>query len=105
MGTFARNRVLNQLAWSPEQEAARCQRREVLCELDGMLAQLEEINLNNADVPTRILVSLRRRGIPIRPQIHPAELIESIFAVQEHFMRQPEGMLPDLSDFRRRMAS
>ena len=105
MGTFARNRVLNQLTWSPEQEAARCERRDVLCELDGMLAQLEEINLRAGEVPTRILVALRRRGIPIRPQISPAELIESIFAVQEHYMRQPEGVLPDMSVFRRRMAS
>jgi len=104
MGTFARNRVLNQLAWSAEEGERRDERREVLCELDGMLAQLEEINLRVGEVPTRILVALRRRGIPIRPKISPAELIESIFAVQEHYMRQPEGVLPDMSDFRRRMA-
>ena len=104
MGTFARNRVLNQLTWSPEGGEARSERREVLCELDGMLTQLEEINLHAREVPTRILVALRRRGIPIRPQIGPAELIESIFTMQEQYMRQPEGVLPDMTDFRRRKA-
>ncbi len=45
MATFVRNRVLNQLVWSAEEERLRVQRRETLCELDGLLTQLEEVNL------------------------------------------------------------
>lgn len=105
MSTVSRSHGLNQTSWTPEEETRRAERREVLCELDGMLGQLEEINLRGHEVPTRILVALRRRGIPIRPDITPPELIESIFAVQEAFMRQPEGGFPDLNDLRRRLAS
>jgi hypothetical protein len=91
MATFVRNRVLQQLSWEDESEDGRARRREALCELDGILSHLEEINLRGAEIPARILVKLRRQGVVCRPGITSAELIEAIFAVQERYMRQPEG--------------
>jgi hypothetical protein len=109
MATFVRNRVLHQLQWSPETEAARDERRQALCELDGLLTQLEEVNLRGTPIPTRVLVALRRRGVAFRPRISAAELIEAVFAVQEQYMRQPEGAAAPqpaaLNDLRRRLAS
>ncbi len=106
MATFARNRVLNQLTWAEEEEERRSHRRDVLCELDGLLTQLEEANLRGTAVPSRVLISLRRRGVLARPGVNAAELIEAIFSAQEAFMRQPDGsreVLP-LDDLRRRIA-
>lgn len=106
MATFVRNRVLNQLTWADEEEDLKASRRDVLCELDGLLTQLEEVNLRGGAVPARVLIALRRRGVIARPGVDPAELIEAIFSVQEAFMRQPEGaadMLP-IEDLRRRIA-
>jgi hypothetical protein len=94
MATFVRNRVLNQLQWTEEPESYRARRREFLCELDGMLAQLEEINLRGQALPPRILAQLRRKGVAFPARVSPAELIEAVFAAQERFMRQPEGLLP-----------
>ena len=109
MATFVRNRVLQQLSWESEGEELRAQRRETLCELDGILSQLEEINLRGTEIPARILVALRRRGVVFRPGISTAELIEAIFAVQERYMRQPEGTVQgDLlgrAMYQRRVAS
>lgn len=109
MATFVRNRVLNQLNWSPEAECERERRRDALCELDGLLAQLEEVNLRGGKIPTRVLVALQRRGVAFRPRVGAAELIEAVFAVQEQYMRQPNGAAaPDpgsLAELRRRIAS
>lgn len=109
MATFVRNRVLNQLQWSPEEEDLRSSRREALCELDGLLTQLEEVNLRGTVIPTRVLVALRRRGVMVRPRISAAELIEAVFAVQEQYMRQPVGTTAAepaaLTELRRRLAS
>jgi hypothetical protein len=109
MATFVRNRVLNQLSWSPEEEAQRAKRREALCELDGLLTQLEEVNLRGGHIPTRVLVALRRRGVMFGPRVSAAELIEAIFLVQEQYMRQPAGAGSQesaaLTDLRRRLAS
>lgn len=109
MATFVRNHVLNQLAWTSEDEPVRAARREALCELDGLLTQLEEINLRGGVIPTRVLVALRRKGVTFRPRVNAADLIEAIFAVQEQYMRQPDGTLtPELhalSELRRRLAS
>ncbi len=109
MATFVRNRVLNQLQWTPEAEAQRASRREALCELDGLLAQLEEVNLRGAPIPTRVLIALQRHGVALRPRTNAAELIEAVFAVQEQFMRQPDGTTaPEpaaLAELRRRLAS
>ena len=91
MATFVRNRVLHQLTWVPEEETDRAERREALCELDGLLAQLEQVNLKGGVIPPRVLVALRRHGVSIQARVNAAELIEAIFAVQEQFMRQPEG--------------
>jgi hypothetical protein len=106
MATFVRNRVLHQLSWSDEQEGVRSSRRDVLCELDGLLTQLEEVNLRGGAVPSRVLVALRRRGVVARPGVNPAELIEAIFGAQEAFMRQPEGASQTIpyEDLRRRIA-
>ncbi len=91
MATFVRNRVLHQLTWVPEDDTERAGRREALCELDGLLAQLEQVNLKGGVIPPRVLVALSRRGVALRPRVSAAELIEAIFAVQEQFMRQPDG--------------
>src|SRR5207237_10846079 len=80
MATFVRNRVLNQLSWSSEDDSSRAARREALCELDGLLTQLEEINLRGGAIPTRVLVALRRRGVAFRGRVGAADLIEAIFA-------------------------
>ncbi len=106
MATFVRNRVLNQLSWSDEEEGIRSHRRDVLCELDGLLTQLEEVNLRGVAVPSRVLIALRRRGVMARPGVNPAELIEAIFGVQEAFMRQPDGAneLLVFENLRRRIA-
>ena len=92
MATFVRNRIIQQLSWVPEEDAERNHRREVLCELDGMLGQLEEINLHGGTIPSRLLVALRRRGIAFGPRVTAAELIEDVFALQEQYLRQPEGL-------------
>jgi len=110
MATFVRNRVLNQVTWSPEGEVQRCKRREALCELDGLLTQLEEINLRGGQIPTRVLVALRRHGVMVGSRVTAAELIEAVFAVQEQYMRQPAGApapheTAALAELRRRLAS
>ena len=106
MATFVRNRVLNQLTWTEEEEEKRAGRRDALCELDGLLTQLEEVNLRGYPVPSRVLIALRRRGVIARPGVNPAELIEAIFGVQEPFMRQPDGadQLVAFEELRRRIA-
>ena len=109
MATFVRNRVLNQLAWSPEDDECRAKRRDALCELDGLLTQLEEVNLRGTRIPTRVLVALRRRGVTVGPMSSAAELIEAIFGVQEQYMRQPAGAPPAdrtaIAELRGRLAS
>lgn len=92
MATFVRNRIIQQLSWVPEQATDRNGRREVLCELDGILGQLEEINLRGGVIPARLMVALRRRGIAFNARTSAAELIEIVFAQQERFLRQPEGV-------------
>lgn len=109
MATFVRNRVLHQLSWAPEDESSRIRRREILCELDGMLAQLEEINVRGGPIPPRLLAALRRRGVVFNARAKAPDLIEAIFTAQEAFMRQPEGVAPgevlSVNDLRRRLAS
>ena len=110
MATFVRNRVLNQLSWPEEPECSRDKRREALCELDGLLTQLEEINLRGGVIPTRVIVALRRRGVTFGQRVGAAELIEAVFSVQEQYMRQPVGTLTGLdagalAELRRRLAS
>src|SRR3982074_3159663 len=90
MATFVRNRVLNQLQWSPEAEPERVSRREARCALDGLLAHLEGVNLRCHGVPPRVRVAVRRGGVAFRPRISAAELSEAVFAVQEQYMRQPD---------------
>jgi len=109
MATFVRNRVLAQISWPDESECLRAKRREALCELDGLLTQLEEVNLRGGKIPTRVLVALRRNGVTAGPRAVPADLIEAVFSVQEQFMRQPLGAAAvdasALADLRRRLAS
>ena len=94
MATFVRNRVLQQLTWEEEDQGPRADRRGTLCELDGLLTQLEEVNLRGGAVPARVLIQLRRCGVMLGPSSSPAELIEAVFAAQERFMRQPVGVAP-----------
>jgi hypothetical protein len=112
MATIVRTRVLNQLSWAAEDEALRNERRSTLCELDGLLTQLEEINMRGLAVPGRIRVALQRHGVVVRPSDSPAELIEAIFVEQERYMLRPEpakapvaGHARDLEELRRRIAS
>ncbi|MGA8017092.1 MAG: hypothetical protein WCB85_14370 [Candidatus Dormiibacterota bacterium] len=107
MATFVRNRVLNQLQWAPETETYRSGRREILCELDGLLVQIEEMNLRGQPMPPRVITQLRRRGVAVGAGASPADMVEAVFAAQERFMRQPQGMLPTRDELRlkRRLAS
>jgi hypothetical protein len=111
MAAIVRTRVLNQLSWAEEEEDVRNDRRTALCELDGLLTQLEEINMRGTEVPGRIRVALGRHGIQPRPQDGPAEMIEAIFIEQERYMLRPEQAKPitgharDLDELRRRIAS
>src|SRR3982074_199441 len=59
---FVRNRMLNHLSWPEEKGSIRRQRRQALCELDGLLSQLEEMNLRGTVVPGRVRAALRRPG-------------------------------------------
>jgi len=68
----------------------RDRRREALFELDGLLAQLEEINVRGAPVPGWVRLALARHGIACRPRTRPPQLIEAIFSLQEHYLLQPE---------------
>jgi len=112
MATIVRTRVLNQLSWAAEDEALRTDRRAALCELDGLLTQLEEINMRAQVVPGRIRVALQRHGIIPRANDTPADMIEAIFVEQERYMLRPEPAKPqatgharDLEELRRRIAS
>ncbi len=97
MATFVRNRVLHQLQWAPERDTYRARRREVLCELDGLLVQVEEVNLRGQAPPARVLSRLRYHGVQVSQAASAADLVEAIFAAQERFMRQPVG-LPAVRD-------
>ena len=107
MATFIRNRVIQQLSWVSEDDSQRAYRRETLCELDGILGQLEEINLRGGAIPARVFSALRRRGIGVKPMASAPELIESIFAAQELFLRQPKEATTDslMRELRHRLAS
>jgi hypothetical protein len=112
VATIIRTRVLNQLSWAAEDEDLRNERRSALCELDGLLTQLEEINMRGVEVPGRIRVALQRHGIANRPADTPAVMIEAIFVEQERYMLRPEQAKPgvtgharDLDELRRRIAS
>jgi hypothetical protein len=112
MATIVRSRVLNQLSWAAEEGELRNERRTALCELDGLLTQLEEINMRGTEVPGRIRIALQRHGIGARTSDGPAELIEAIFIEQERYMLRPEQAKPavsgaarDLDELRRRIAS
>jgi hypothetical protein len=112
MATIIRTRALNQLSWATEEDEDRNERRSALCELDGLLTQLEEINMRGQEVPGRIRVALQRHGIANRPQDTPADMIEAIFVEQERYMLRPEQAKPvisgharDLEELRRRIAS
>ena len=112
MATIIRTRALNQLSWATEEDEDRNERRSALCELDGLLTQLEEINMRGLAVPGRIRVALQRLGVVVRPSDSPAELIEAIFVEQERYMLRPEpakapvaGHARDLEELRRRIAS
>ena len=100
MATFVRNRVLNQLQWAPETDTYRSRRREVLCELDGLLIEIEEMNLRGQPLPPRVMAQLRRRGVAVSPEANSADLVEAIFAAQERFMCQPLGGLPGRDEMR-----
>jgi len=90
MAAVVRNRVSKQLTWAIEGEELRSRRRAALCELDGLLTQLEEINLRGLVVPGWVRSALQRNGINIRPHHGAADMIEAIFLVQERYMLRPE---------------
>ena len=103
---FVRNRMLSHLSWPAENGAIRRQRRQALCELDGLLSQLEEMNLRGREVPGRVRAALRRHGAMVSDADGAAQLIEVIFAVQERYMLHPQLPPPAaVEDLRRRMAS
>jgi hypothetical protein len=103
MAAVVRNRVSKQLIWPAEGEELRSRRRTALCELDGLLTHLEEINLRGLVVPGWVRNALQRHGIDIRPHHAAPDMIEAIFLAQERYMLRPEtdGRAPQL---RRRIA-
>ena len=112
MAIVLKTRGAGELSWPSENERQRDHRRQVLCELDGILAQLEEINIRGLQVPGRVRMALNRFGIPASSQMDAPSLIEAIFEVQERFMLHPETTAPlsagcarDIEELRRRMAS
>jgi hypothetical protein len=70
----------------PEKGSIRRSRRQTLCELDGLLSQLEEINLHGTPVPARVRAALRRHGAQVSDRERATQLIDTIFAVQERYM-------------------
>jgi hypothetical protein len=104
---FVRNRMLNPVSWPAEKGSIRRLRREALCELDGLLSQLEEMNLRGTEVPGRVRAALRRHGAVVSDTDGAAQLIEVIFALQERYMLHPQLCPPPaaVEDLRRRMAS
>ena len=111
MAIAFRSRTVADLHWEQEAEARREQRRHALCELDGLLTELEECNLRGLQVSGRVRVMLSRHGVQRWRSAPSPELIEAIFEVQERYMLQPEtsggngGHARDLDELRRRMAS
>lgn len=112
MAIAFRSRTVADLHWEQEEEARREQRRHALCELDGLLTELEECNLRCLPVSGRARVMLSRHGVQRWRHADAPELIEAIFEVQERYMLQPESSSPsgpgcarDLDELRRRMAS
>ncbi len=89
MATYVRRRVFRNVAWEAEDDSKREARRDTLCEFDGLLAHLEEINLRGGKVPPFVLGKLREYGITCTPDTPLTDLIEAVFVVQERFMRQP----------------
>ena len=112
MAAIVRTRALKQLSWPVEASSSRNDRRASLCELDGLLAQLEEMNLKGLIVPGWVRAALQRHGIGVRPHHTASDMIEAIFMVQEQYMLRPDqgapvtpGAARDIDELRRRMAS
>jgi hypothetical protein len=112
MAIVLKTRGAGELSWPSENDRQRDHRRQALCELDGILAQLEEINIRGLQVPGRVRMALNRFGIPASTQMDAPALIEAIFEVQERFMLHPVTTAPlsvgcarDIEELRRRMAS
>jgi hypothetical protein len=114
MAALVKNRVPKQLSWPTEEDGTRGERRAALCELDGMLTQLEEINLHSRIVPGWVRAALQRHGVDVKTHHTAAEMIEAIFLIQERYMLRPEvagpvtssaGCARELDELRRRMAS
>ena len=107
MGKIVGYRSLNQLSWAAEGDGVRTTRRSPLCELDGLLNQLEDINVRGVQVPGRVRIALQRHGIMMSQQDGAAEMIEAIFVLQERYMLRPEQGAPNGrtgDDLRRRLA-
>ncbi|HET9050494.1 MAG TPA: hypothetical protein VFO60_02260 [Candidatus Dormibacteraeota bacterium] len=111
MAIVLKTRGAGELTWPSETERQRDHRRAALCELDGILVQLEEINVRGMQVPGRVRMALNRYGIPAASAMGAPALIEAIFEVQERFMLHPESTAPlsvgcarDIEELRRRMA-
>jgi|SRR3979411_2986707 hypothetical protein len=112
MAIVLKTRGAGELSFPNENDRQRDHRRRALCELDGILAQLEEMNVRGVPIPGRIRMALTRFGIPATAPMDAPALIEVIFEVQERFMLHPETAAPlsvgcarDIEELRRRMAS
>lgn len=112
MAIVLKTRGAGELSWPAENERQRDHRRQALCELDGILAQLEEMNVRGLQVPGRVRMALTRFGVPASTPMDAPALIEAIFEVQERFMLHPETTAPlsigcarNIEELRRRMAS
>jgi len=92
------------IAWPDETEEARSGRRDRLCQLDGLLTYVEDLNLRGTPFRSSLYAWAGRLGVPVTEEMTGADLVEAIFAEQERLMLQPimgrliDGrMLPPLS--------
>ena len=63
-------------------------RRRRLAELDGLLGELERLNLaNRTEVPQDLAIRLEKFGIRSAARKRPPQLIEVVFDLQRPFLR------------------
>lgn len=66
----------------------RAERRRRLAELDGLLGELEWLNLaDRLDVPNDLATRLEKFGIRSAGRKRPFQLIEAVFDLQRPFLR------------------
>ena len=75
----------------------RSERRRRLADLDGLLNELEWLNLSNCiEVPVELASRLEMQGVGAPSKKIPSELIEDVFELQRPFLRpNPSAAKPN----------